>query len=89
MHTVCELDTFISDAADAGMSAEEVRSLIDYLAEHPEAGEVMRGTGGCRKVRWAGKGKGKSGGYRTITFFSGDCLPVFLLTVFRKASASI
>lgn len=44
----------------------------------------MQGTGGCRKLRLAGRGKGKSGGYRTITFFGGDDLPVFLITVFSK-----
>lgn len=35
-------------------------------------------------MRVAGRGKGKSGGYRTITFFTGETLPVFLLTVFSK-----
>jgi hypothetical protein len=45
---------------------------------------VRQGTGGARKVRFAGRGKGKSGGYRVITFYSGGDLPVFLLTVFAK-----
>ncbi len=40
--------------------------------------------GGCRKVHLAGRGKGKSGGYRLITFFSGPDIPVFLLTVYSK-----
>ena len=66
------------------MKEAEVRALIDHLAAHPTAGDVMQGTGGCRKLRWAGKGKGKRGGYRTITFYSGDELPVFLVTVFSK-----
>jgi hypothetical protein len=44
----------------------------------------MEGTGGCRKLRFAIRGKGKSGGVRTITFYSGESLPVFLLTVFSK-----
>ena len=35
-------------------------------------------------MRWAGRGKGKSGGYRTITFYSGALMPVYLLTVFGK-----
>ncbi len=42
------------------------------------------GTGGARKLRFAGRGKGKSGGYRVITFFSGSDIPVFLLNVFAK-----
>ena len=48
------------------------------------AGDVVQGSGGCRKLRWAGRGKGKSGGYRTITFYSGAMMPVYLLTVFGK-----
>jgi len=35
-------------------------------------------------LRFAGKGKGKSGGYRVITFYGGDDIPVFLLNVFAK-----
>lgn len=41
-------------------------------------------TGGARKVRFAGKGKGKSGGYRVITCYSSSRIPVFLLNVFAK-----
>lgn len=84
MHTVCELQSFQRAATDVGMTETEVRGLIDHLALHPMAGDVMQGTGGCRKLRWAGRGKGKSGGYRTVTFCSGRELPVFLVTVFSK-----
>jgi hypothetical protein len=45
---------------------------------------VIPGSNGARKLRFAGRGKGKSGGYRVITFYSGAGLPVFLLTVFAK-----
>ena len=38
----------------------------------------------ARKVRFAGKGKGKSGGYGVITFFIGTDIPVFLLNIFSK-----
>lgn len=51
-------------------------------------GAQIQGTGGGRKVRFAGRGKGKSGGYRVITFYSGEHLPVFLLTVFSKGEKS-
>jgi hypothetical protein len=66
------------------MSEDEISALVDFLAQNPMAGEEMSGTGGCRKVRIRGRGKGKSGGYRTITFFTGETLPVFLITVFSK-----
>jgi hypothetical protein len=45
---------------------------------------LIPGTGGARKVRFAGRGKGKSGGYRVITFYSGPEVPVFLITLFAK-----
>lgn len=48
------------------------------------AGDVIPGTGGARKVRFAGRGKGASGGYRVITFYTGPDLPVFLITLFGK-----
>jgi hypothetical protein len=84
MHTVCELYSFQRAAKDAGMGPEEIARLVSYLAANPQAGDLIEGTGGCRKVRFAKPGKGKSGGYRTITFYTGVKLPVFLLTVFAK-----
>ena len=61
-----------------------MEALIDYIAVHPDAGDVMARTGGARKLRWAAAGKGKSGGVRVITCFSGPLVPVFLLTIFGK-----
>ena len=84
MHTVCETHSFRRAAEAAGMSRTEVDSLVDFLARNPAAGDEIQGTGGCRKLRVAGRGKGKSGGYRSITFYSGQDMPVFLLTVFSK-----
>jgi hypothetical protein len=66
------------------MSDDEINEVVEYLAANPAAGDEIQGTGGCRKVRFAGRGKGKSGGYRTITFYSGERMPVFLVTVFGK-----
>ncbi len=66
------------------MTEEEISSLILFLSENPMAGDVIRGTGGCRKLRFAGRGKGKSGGYRTVTFYSGEDMPVFLVAAFSK-----
>lgn len=86
MHTVSELHTFRKSAKKAGMSDAEIEDLIDMLAQNPEAGEEIKGTGGCRKVRVRVKGnnKGKSGGARTITFYSGEDMPVYMLTAFGK-----
>lgn len=66
------------------MSDDERANVVDILAANPEAGEIMPGCGGARKLRVAKPGKGKSGGYRVITYFAGKDVPVFLLTVFGK-----
>ena len=60
------------------------KELIDFLSENPDAGVQIVGSGGCRKLRFAGKGKGKSGGYRVITYFYDDIHPVYLLLAFAK-----
>ena len=88
MHTVCELKSFRRDAFEAGMTQEDIDGLVDFLSRAPTAGDEIPGAGGCRKLRVAGRGKGKSGGYRTITFYSGKSMPVFLLTVFSKGERS-
>ena len=55
-----------------------------WVAATPSVGDVIEGSGGARKVRFGGRGKGKSGGYRVITFFSGTDIPVFLLNIFAR-----
>ncbi len=67
-----------------GLSDGERLAIVTWVAANPAGGDVIEGTGGARKVRFAGRGKGKSGGYRVITFFSGTDMPVFLLNIFAK-----
>lgn len=88
MQTVVETSAYIASAKDAGMSAGEMTAVVDILAANPEAGEIMPECGGARKLRVAKPGKGKSGGYRIITYYAGDAYPVFLLTVFGKNEKS-
>ena len=64
------------------MNAGERKELIDFIATHPEAGDVISKTGGVRKVRFARKGQGKSGSYRIVYY--NDNNPVYLFTVFGK-----
>ena len=84
MQTVVETESYLRDAKATGVSDNERLGIVDFIATNPDAGNEIRGTGGARKVRFAGKGKGKSGGYRVITFYSGEDVPVFLLNVFAK-----
>ena len=84
MQTVVETPAFLGDARSLGLSDGERLAIVTWIAANPAGGDVIEGTGGARKVRFAGRGKGKSGGYRVITFFSGTDIPVFLLNIFAK-----
>lgn len=83
MHTVVELPEFLK-SAEKRLSISEKSSVINYLAAHPAAGDIMQGTGGIRKLRWSVHGKGKSGGVRIIYYFHNENIPLFLLTLFGK-----
>src|SRR5712671_4068242 len=88
MHTVSSTKSYEIAAKQAGMTDDETAAIVTFPAENLQAGDELSGTGGCRKVRIAGRGKGKSGGYRTITFYSGEAMPVYLITVFSKGEKS-
>ena len=51
---------------NAYMSDDEYARLQAFLADNPAAGKVIRDSGGMRKLRWAGSGRGKRGGLRII-----------------------
>jgi mRNA-degrading endonuclease RelE of RelBE toxin-antitoxin system len=80
---VVETPEFLA-ATRALLTAEERAVLVDFLADNPTAGELVRGTGGVRKLRWALEGRGKSGGARVIYFYHNANLPLFLLTAHAK-----
>jgi hypothetical protein len=63
---------------------EEFGDFCAYLAQHPEAGDVIKGTGGCRKIRWSVSGRGKRGGVRVIYFNRLDAQKLWLLTMYAK-----
>ena len=86
VHSVIWTGTFVAQAKRIGLSEHEMTDIVNTLAENPLAGDGMIGTGGARKLRHAGRGGGKSGGYRTIHYFGGDRVPVFLLAVYGKGS---
>ena len=49
------------------MTQDEIDELVDILSHNQTAGDEVQGAGGCRNARVAGRGKGKSGGYRAVT----------------------
>jgi len=81
--TVVETKSF-QERAKARMSKGEVESAVKMIARNPTCGDVIKGTGGIRKVRFAVAGRGKSGGVRIIYYFYNEDIPVFMLTVFAK-----
>ncbi len=84
MHTVIETSSFIADCRSAGLSDDEVSNILALISTDPSAGDIIPGTGGARKLRIAGRGKGKSGGYRTVSYFAGEDVPVLLLALISK-----
>ncbi|MCK6438214.1 DNA-binding protein [Rivihabitans pingtungensis] len=65
---------------------EEERGVFaSYLANNPEAGDVVPESGGMRKVRWSRAGSGKSGGVRVIYYTRLACGQLVLLTLYAKA----
>lgn len=86
MHTIIETPAFLASARDEGIIDDERAAMVSYISKNPNAGEIMPGTGGARKLRFAGRGKGKSGGYRIITFYADADMPAFLLDVYSKDS---
>jgi len=66
------------------LSDQEYGRLQRQLVENPDAGSVIRGSGGVRKLRWAGGGRGKRGGYRVIYFVRRLEGVIWMLTIYPK-----
>jgi hypothetical protein len=83
MLTVVETSAF-ARRAEKLLSTEEHEDLIFYLALHPQSGDEIVGTGGVRKVRFAARGKGKSGGVRVIYYFFDEENPLYTIFLYGK-----
>ena len=69
----------------AYLDDDEYSELQQYLIQNPETGEVVPGSGGVRKVRWARSGAGKRGGLRIIYFVRYRPNEFWMLTLYAKA----
>ena len=87
MRTVAETSIFLRYAAEVWTEAER-EAFVAFIAANPEAGAVIRGSGGCRKVRWSIAGQGKSAGARVI-YFNAEDETIWLLIVYKKAKFDI
>ena len=66
------------------LSDDEYQELQKLLMEEPDAGDVVPGTGGVRKLRWQAPGRGKRGGYRVIYFTKIEAGVIWMLTMYPK-----
>jgi hypothetical protein len=66
------------------LTDDEYLGLQMFLLERPDAGQIVRGTGGVRKLRWAMTGRGKSGGLRVIYYWRVSNDEIWLLTMYSK-----
>jgi hypothetical protein len=85
--TVAQTELFLRQAARV-WSPEEQEAFIDFIALNPEAGDVIPGLGGIRKVRWSREGIGKRGGSRVVYFFYDEDAPIYLLQIYAKGAKS-
>jgi len=87
MQTVMETPIF-TRRANALLSAQERTDLITLLAWNPLAGDVIPGTGGVRKLRFAGGGRGKRGAFRVVYYVLTGELPIVAITLYGKNEKS-
>lgn len=80
-----ETDIFTA-MVKAVLSDDEYRELQVHLADNPESGDVIKDTGGLRKIRWAAKGKGKSGGARAIYYHVTGASQIRMLLIYTKGA---
>lgn len=69
---------------------DSYKELQSFLMANPEAGDVIQGSGGFRKLRWldSRRGKGKRGGMRIIYYYFPDNEQIWFLTLYNKSEAS-
>jgi mRNA-degrading endonuclease RelE of RelBE toxin-antitoxin system len=70
--------------ADELLHDEGLAALQEYLIENSEAGDIVPGSGGVRKVRWGTAGRGKRGGLRVIYYLRSKQGQIWLLTLYPK-----
>lgn len=84
MQCVLETSVFAAAAKALGLTEDERHEIAATIGKNPTIGDMIKGTGGARKARFSAPGRGKSSGYRVITYFAAEDVPVFLLDIYAK-----
>lgn len=79
LQAVAETEAFIARCNRLGLSEAERAAIIDQVAADPRAGDLVKGSGGLRKVRFGGRG-----GYRVLVAYFDEATPAYLLSVIAK-----
>ena len=66
------------------MDENDYDGLIEFLARNYLKGDIVSGTGGVRKIRYARQGRGKSAGFRVIYYYHSEGNPIVPFTLFAK-----
>lgn len=66
------------------LSDDSYQEFQDFLIKNPEAGDLIQGTGGLRKIRWQYGGKGKRSGVRIIYYLKSAENYIYLMTIYAK-----
>ena len=82
-----EEDPEFTDKALRLIGDDGIFDIQVYLLDQPDAGDIIPGSGGCRKLRWAAKGHGKRGGARVIYYWVTDDNRILLLDIYAKNEA--
>lgn len=82
-HEFIESSVFSAYVADY-LDDDDYAALQAYLSEQPDAGDLVRGSGGVRKVRWARPGGGKSGGVRICYYVRTRAGQILMLVIYAK-----
>ena len=71
------------------LTDDEYLGLQAFMLKYPEAGKIVPGSGGVRKLRWSIAGRGKRGGVRVIYYFKKQDNEIWILTIYSKSEVDI
>ena len=67
------------------LTDDEYKEFQNFLVANPKKGDIIKGSGGLRKIRWKVKGRGKSGGIRNIYYYYEEYSLILMIFVYKKS----